>query len=184
MLPGGKAEELGWPPARYDRRQLAKGVRVEMEHTNDPRLAQEIAMDHLAEQVLAGHPQDYYDRLAAIEGVPYNPDDAKYLLLGVASLISGFAFAAAYGQAKKKKRIDFNPFQGDVLPVTPSGAAANTTAFCLAVYLATVGWRDTLLSSGYTKEEVATMIPLGFATAGVGSLILMAERTRKRDEGY
>ena len=66
-IPGGKAEQLGWPPERYDQHQLALGVRVEMEHTSDPVLAQEIAMDHLAEQVLMGVPQDYYTRLEAME---------------------------------------------------------------------------------------------------------------------
>jgi hypothetical protein len=102
----------------------------------------------------------------------------KYLLLGATSLIGGFIFAASMGRAKSKK--GFNPFQGDALSVTPSGAAANLTAVCVGIYLGTAGWRDTLLSVGYTRNEVATMIPLGFVTAGIGSLILVAERTRKR----
>lgn len=41
--------------------QLAKGIKVEKEHTNDLALAREIALDHLAEF------PDYYDRLAKAE---------------------------------------------------------------------------------------------------------------------
>lgn len=41
--------------------QLALGVEVELEHTTDVAIAQEIALDHLAEL------PDYYDRLASVE---------------------------------------------------------------------------------------------------------------------
>jgi len=41
--------------------QLAKGIKVEMEHTTDRATAREIALDHLAEF------PDYYDRLARAE---------------------------------------------------------------------------------------------------------------------
>lgn len=44
-------------------KQLIKGVRVELEHTNHPDVAQEIALDHLAEF------PDYYDRLDQVERV-------------------------------------------------------------------------------------------------------------------
>lgn len=66
-LPGGYAAKLGWPPEQYDQEQLAVGVQVELEHVDDPRIALEIAADHLAEQVLQGRPQDYYTRLAQME---------------------------------------------------------------------------------------------------------------------
>jgi len=46
-LPGGLAD--GNSPTQFDPKQLRMGMRVEMEHTNDPRLAREIAMDHLRE---------------------------------------------------------------------------------------------------------------------------------------
>lgn len=46
---------------RYDPEQLAMGVKVEMEHTDDPAIARRIAMDHLAEF------PDYYTRLAKME---------------------------------------------------------------------------------------------------------------------
>lgn len=41
--------------------QLITGTEVEMEHTNDPKLAREIALDHLGERL------DYYQLLAQIE---------------------------------------------------------------------------------------------------------------------
>ncbi len=41
--------------------QLKKGIEVEMEHTNDPEKAREIALDHLTEKA------DYYDALAKVE---------------------------------------------------------------------------------------------------------------------
>jgi hypothetical protein len=48
--------------AKYIKPQLMKGIKVEMEHTTDVRIATEIAMDHLWEDL------KYYDKLASIEG--------------------------------------------------------------------------------------------------------------------
>jgi len=41
--------------------QIKKGIKVEVEHTNDKAVAKRIAMDHLMEM------SDYYDRLAKME---------------------------------------------------------------------------------------------------------------------
>ena len=54
-IPGGRAS--GMHPSDFDPRQLKLGIRVEMEHTRDKRIAQEIAMDHLTED------PRYYDKL-------------------------------------------------------------------------------------------------------------------------
>lgn len=59
LLPGGLA--AGTKPGDYDPVQLHAGMLVEMEHTGDPRVAREIAMDHLTE-----HP-GYYPELAKME---------------------------------------------------------------------------------------------------------------------
>ena len=48
-------------PTDFDKNQLLKGIEVEMEHTDDPKIALEIAMDHLTEI------PDYYTRLDAME---------------------------------------------------------------------------------------------------------------------
>lgn len=59
QVPGGRADNRS--PYDFDAYQLALGAAVEMEHTKDPKLAVEIAMDHLAEI------PDYYDRLIDME---------------------------------------------------------------------------------------------------------------------
>ena len=59
MIPGGKADTM--PSANFDPIQLQKGIQIEMEHTTDPFMAEEIAKDHLTEI------PDYYDRLTKME---------------------------------------------------------------------------------------------------------------------
>jgi len=57
----GKAHEAGFTPDMADPKQLAMGVEVEKEHTDNPVMAARIALDHLAEI------PDYYTRLKAME---------------------------------------------------------------------------------------------------------------------
>ncbi|MBD3227000.1 MAG: hypothetical protein GF329_02345 [Candidatus Lokiarchaeota archaeon] len=59
-LRGGLADKNC--PEDFDPKQLEMGIKVEMEHTSDPEIAKEIAMDHLKE-----HPR-YYDYLEEMEG--------------------------------------------------------------------------------------------------------------------
>lgn len=59
MIPGGLADDC--KPSEFDKEQLAMGLMVEMEHTDDPKIALEIAMDHLTEF------SDYYTKLAEME---------------------------------------------------------------------------------------------------------------------
>lgn len=58
-LEGGLADEEPLP--QFDSEQILKGIEVELEHTKDPKVALEIAMDHLMEL------PDYYTRLEAME---------------------------------------------------------------------------------------------------------------------
>lgn len=58
-LPGGLADKKD--PKDFDQKQLAKGIKVELEHTSDETLAQEIAMDHLTEDPM------YYEKLEKME---------------------------------------------------------------------------------------------------------------------
>lgn len=51
----------GKPDSDFNKDQLAAGIKVEMEHTNDPNVAKEIAKDHLTED------PEYYVKLATIE---------------------------------------------------------------------------------------------------------------------
>ncbi len=58
-MTGGLAD--GKPASSYSDEQLQKGIKVEMEHTNDPKVAEEIAKDHLEENA------KYYDHLDEME---------------------------------------------------------------------------------------------------------------------
>jgi hypothetical protein len=57
-IPGGKADNK--QPSDFDAEQLKVGTAVELEHTSDRSIAEEIAMDHLTED------KDYYKKLKAI----------------------------------------------------------------------------------------------------------------------
>lgn len=61
-IPGGLSE--GMSPADFNQKSLRRGTKVEMEHTTDPKIAQEIAMDHLVED------PKYYSKLARMEKNP------------------------------------------------------------------------------------------------------------------
>ena len=54
-----KAKKLGYLE-EIDREELKKGIEVEKEHTDDPRIAMKIALDHLAED------PKYYTKLATL----------------------------------------------------------------------------------------------------------------------
>lgn len=58
ILPGGKGDRLS--PGDVDSDELALGIKVEMEHTDDPQLAMEIALDHLKED------PHYYTKLQTV----------------------------------------------------------------------------------------------------------------------
>lgn len=48
-IPGGSRIGDLHDTSAVDPDELAMGMKVEMEHTTDPRIAEEIALDHLAE---------------------------------------------------------------------------------------------------------------------------------------
>lgn len=56
---GGKADDK--PASKYPDSQIQKGVKIEMEHTNDKGLAREISRDHLEEN------KKYYTHLEKME---------------------------------------------------------------------------------------------------------------------
>lgn len=57
-ISGGKGDELDEDDV--DKEELKKGIKVELEHTDDEDLAEEIAIDHLAED------PEYYTNLAKV----------------------------------------------------------------------------------------------------------------------
>ena len=76
FLVGGKADDA--KDGEFDPGQLRKGQHVELEHTDNPAVALEIAKDHLREDPL------YYDKLERMEqGECDHPeDDEKYARMG------------------------------------------------------------------------------------------------------
>lgn len=58
-LNGGLADSV--PKKTLSKDQIQKGIKIELEHTDDPDLAKEIAMDHLVED------PKYYDHLIEME---------------------------------------------------------------------------------------------------------------------
>ena len=59
--PGGRAEEKGVKSEDFPKDVIEKGIKVEMEHTQDKDLAEKIVLDHLAES------PKYYDALEEME---------------------------------------------------------------------------------------------------------------------
>lgn len=60
LIPGGKGDKEH-DLSKFDPEQIAAGIKVEMEHTSDPRVALEICVDHLTED------PHYYTKLAKID---------------------------------------------------------------------------------------------------------------------
>jgi hypothetical protein len=74
-IPGGLARV----PPKVDPKQVEKGIKVELEHTNDRSIAREIAYDHLTEDPI------YYDKLEEMEKKAADlstPEKAADYLLG------------------------------------------------------------------------------------------------------
>lgn len=59
-LPGGSRQGDEHDASNVDPDELRKGIEVELEHTRDRKIAQEIALDHLAED------PRYYTKLLKI----------------------------------------------------------------------------------------------------------------------
>lgn len=66
ILPGGAADNL--PDSDFDQAALEEGTQHEMEHTDNPEIAKEIAKDHLSES------PDYYEQLSIMEGNIAEPE--------------------------------------------------------------------------------------------------------------
>jgi len=59
IISGGLGDKK--PDSAFSQEQLSAGIKVEMEHTDNPKIAKEIAKDHLTENA------DYYKKLEKIE---------------------------------------------------------------------------------------------------------------------
>jgi len=83
LIPGGLAE--GKSPLEFDSEQLAAGMLVELEHTDNIFMAREIAMDHLMED------KNYYIKLRKMENEEpraYNQQEIKALFVNKLDLLA------------------------------------------------------------------------------------------------
>jgi len=64
FLGAGKSKDF---KGTYDQKELEMGIKVEMEHTSDPMLAERIAKDHLSEIPGTGKNDGYYSKLKKME---------------------------------------------------------------------------------------------------------------------
>jgi hypothetical protein len=104
----------GHDDERYDKEQLEKGIKVEMEHTNDPEKAKEVVKDHLEEtkDFKGEEGAKYYDKLDKMEEEFKEELTKKKAMLAKLIIIAnkldenGNAKAAAYIDAQIKKIAD------------------------------------------------------------------------------
>ena len=61
LLEAGRSVEKGFTADDADPKELAVGIKLEMEHTTNPEWSKKIALDHIAEI------PDYYTRLVKME---------------------------------------------------------------------------------------------------------------------
>lgn len=79
-IPGGLAAKRD--PASFDSKSVARGRKVEMEHTTDPKVAEEIARDHLTED------PSYYEKLARMEAKKSMTNGGDKVSLAIERLLS------------------------------------------------------------------------------------------------
>ena len=74
------------------KKQLEKGIKIEMEHTSNKNKAKEIAMDHLAEK------PDYYDKLQKIESMNKDIKESTEIIPGETKESTGSGSSGSYSQ--------------------------------------------------------------------------------------
>jgi hypothetical protein len=121
----GRANEKGITEADVDPKELEMGIKVEMEHTNNPIIAKRIALDHLAEI------PNYYTLLAEMEkkGKEAMMASFKNLKIGekikleastsIAKEMAEILVIDAFADLVENEQIDF-PIQGDLTKTIPA----------------------------------------------------------------
>lgn len=102
-IPGGKADKK--LPSDFDEKQLSMGIKVEMEHTKDKKIAQEIAMDHLVED------KNYYSKLKEVHTEKSNSENKVGCGEGLSGKICRHNQKKLHSFVKKhkiQKSIDFH----------------------------------------------------------------------------
>lgn len=94
-IPGGKGDKLD--PKNVDKEELKNGMKHEMEHTDDPKKAMEIALDHLSED------PNYYTNLSKAGIKEGELDKKEYTFFAVKDnkIIAGFKDKSSSMEFKK-----------------------------------------------------------------------------------
>ena len=98
-ISGGLADKR--KPEDYCKEQLEKGMKIELEHTNDLEKAKEIAMDHLEEfeDFADCKGCNYYDALEEMENQCKKRKESMKILQ-----------TQKFARKKRKKKNDYNPY--------------------------------------------------------------------------
>ena len=120
------------------KKQLNKGMKVEMEHTNDKKKAKEIAMDHLFED------PKYYDKLQKIESKEATGSGSA----------GGFIGPVGFNPQSKfvKKSFEETPKKVETKEATGSGSAGS--------YVTPAAWAKTMNKKDW-RGKSKTQIPGG-----------------------
>jgi lipocalin len=92
MIPGGLADKK--LVKDFDQKALREGMKVELEHTNDPLIAREIAMDHLAED------SSYYQKLKLVESKAGSLGSVSGIKVTAEKLPKGMVYPVSPGEVK------------------------------------------------------------------------------------
>ena len=117
-LPGGIGDKT--KPEDVDPKELEMGVAEEMEHTNDPKIAQEIALDHLTEDA------HYYTLLKKIEKADRSADPGVMIALRI-PIETAKDIAVIGGEAPEQLHVTL-AYLGRMSQVGPNGLMAAAAA--------------------------------------------------------
>lgn len=117
-IPGGLAQ--GKKPEDFDQEKLKEGIKVEMEHTSDSKVASEIAMDHLTED------PNYYIKLKEVEKQDYVRD-------GTGPHGQGKGPGQGQGCNKEEIKKPFADFSSHTECVDRNQDKENPHAYCAAI---------------------------------------------------
>lgn len=163
-LHGGRADYR--EPSEFDPAELERGIQHEMEHTDDPDVAREIAMDHLAED------EAYYTHLDAMEQGSFLSNTTKTRYIGFCPVCEG-EFKCQSFRGKQLlvhhgyKRPGHGNIEGDCFGV---GREPHEVSPQLAI-----DYRDALMFQLNNLREAHANLP------NVTSLKFMNWRTRKAE---
>ena len=199
LIPGGKGDKA--KPSDFDPRELAMGIKVELEHTKSRRLAREIAMDHLSEdpryytklkkvhaestmqsfEELLQRVTEVYARLAEATPPPFKAQDraaAGMKPLQKPTLRSGAKPPPIPAAAKKEPSADTKSALADIKKPAPGRPTYGTTGLGITRSFAS-GTAKGGSGESKTKENVAGLSKVVAHRAKLGeSLRSLADECR------